>query len=154
MQHRSKGQLAFAMIILMTAGALLVSRVTRPPARPAGRAPVMIAERELGNLAEAVRLFKADIGRYPTQEEGLLALINNPGIDDWNGPYVNLIKPDPWRTQYRLQQKPDGRLAVMSAGPDQTWGTDQDIIISVERRTPPDETVPPPQTNNIVPPTG
>ena len=131
LERRSGGQLAFAVIILLTAGALLVSRVTRPPARPAGRSPVMIAERELSNLAEAVSHFKADIGRYPTAEEGLLALINNPGIENWNGPYVNLIKPDPWRTQYQLRHKPDGRAAIISAGPDRAWDTDQDIIVPV-----------------------
>ena len=134
--RRSGGQLAFALIILLTAGALLVSRVTRPPSRPAGRSPIMIAERELGNLAEAVCLFKKDTGRYPTPEEGLLALINNPGIESWNGPYVNLIKPDPWRTHYQLRHKADGRVKVVSAGPDGTWDTEKDMKMIAECESP------------------
>lgn len=43
---------------------------------------------ELDNLAENVEQFRADVGRYPTNEEGLKALAVAPkGIKNWKGPY-------------------------------------------------------------------
>ena len=36
----------------------------------------------------ALQLFSLDIGRYPTQKEGLRALSINPGIAKWKGPYL------------------------------------------------------------------
>jgi len=33
--------------------------------------------------------FRADVGRFPTTEEGLAALIRDPGINGWRGPYVS-----------------------------------------------------------------
>ncbi len=36
----------------------------------------------------ALQLFSLDIGRYPTQREGLRALSINPGIRRWKGPYL------------------------------------------------------------------
>jgi hypothetical protein len=38
-------------------------------------------------IAEALALFFTDCGRYPTEEEGLAALLANPGITGWQGPY-------------------------------------------------------------------
>ncbi len=36
----------------------------------------------------ALQLFSLDIGRYPTQKEGLRALSINPGVAKWKGPYL------------------------------------------------------------------
>lgn len=38
---------------------------------------------EIQNLKKALELFKFDVGRYPTTEEGLQALIKNPGLPGW-----------------------------------------------------------------------
>lgn len=57
------------------------------------------AKTEVQNLSAALDLFKFDVGRHPSTEEGLAALLKAPpGVTTWNGPYVkrqvNLI--DPW----------------------------------------------------------
>ena len=40
-------------------------------------------------------------GRYPTNDEGLSALINSPtNVKDWAGPYVKQIPNDPWGHAY------------------------------------------------------
>src|ERR1700746_2363489 len=52
-------------------------------------AKVSTAKTEVSNLAAGLDLFKYDVGRYPTTEEGLEALVSAPqGVDNWNGPYV------------------------------------------------------------------
>jgi hypothetical protein len=46
-------------------------------------------------LRTALDLFQFDVGRYPTEKEGLKALIQNPsGIPKWQGPYVDKISND------------------------------------------------------------
>ncbi len=45
-------------------------------------------EIESQEIKLALHLFSLDIGRYPTQKEGLKALSINPGIPRWEGPYL------------------------------------------------------------------
>jgi general secretion pathway protein G len=61
------------------------------------------AKAEMGQLVQALDLFKLEMGRYPTAQEGLEALIKNPGgVQNWNGPYFRKdnIK-DPWNNDYK-----------------------------------------------------
>ncbi len=61
------------------------------------------AKTEMGQLVQALDLFKLEIGRYPAAGEGLEALIKNPGnLPNWNGPYFRKenIK-DPWGNDYK-----------------------------------------------------
>lgn len=44
--------------------------------------------RELKGLSGGLASFYADTGRLPTQAEGLAALVVNPGVTGWQGPYV------------------------------------------------------------------
>lgn len=46
------------------------------------------AERaERNEIVSALEVFRKDTGRYPTVREGLQALLRNPGVEDWRGPY-------------------------------------------------------------------
>ncbi len=50
-------------------------------------------------LSTSLDNFRLDNGRYPTQQEGIAALINKPeGLLNWNGPYLrkNKIPKDAW----------------------------------------------------------
>ena len=61
------------------------------------------AKTEMGQLVQALDLFKLEIGRYPAAGEGLEGLIKNPGnVPNWNGPYFRKenIK-DPWGNDYK-----------------------------------------------------
>jgi len=53
----------------------------------------------------ALEDFREDVGRYPTPEEGLDALRENPGIAEWDGPYVpdTIQRLDPWGQPYRYR---------------------------------------------------
>src|SRR5207237_5252350 len=66
-------------------------------------AKLSTARTEIANLSSSLDLFKLDVGRYPTSEEGLEALRAAPsGLTEWNGPYVARITTlnDPWRHPY------------------------------------------------------
>ena len=69
-------------------------------------AKVSTAKTEVSNLAAGLDLFKYDVGRYPTTQEGLQALISAPeGVDNWNGPYVKKTTKlnDPWGHPYNYR---------------------------------------------------
>ncbi len=59
---------------------------------------------EIGQIGQTLDLYKLEIGRYPTTQEGLQALISAPpGVANWNGPYwkKNSVPKDPWGTEYK-----------------------------------------------------
>ena len=68
--------------------------------------------------------FMIDAGRYPTQHEGLGALVANPGIGKWEGPYLKSkgVPVDPWGHPYQYRMPgTDGRdYDLYSLGPDGT----------------------------------
>jgi len=62
------------------------------------------AKIEIGQIGQTLDLFKLEVGRYPTSQEGLQALISAPpGVNNWNGPYwkKNEIPKDPWGNEYK-----------------------------------------------------
>jgi len=79
--------------------------------------------------------FRKDVGRYPTAEEGLDALRENPGLPEWDGPYVdeNVQRIDPWDQDYRYRLLGGGETAkpmVYSSGQNQIdeFGLGSDIL--------------------------
>jgi general secretion pathway protein G len=51
-------------------------------------------------------MFKADVGRYPTTQEGLRALLKKPDdAENWDGPYIKKddAMNDPWGHPYNYQ---------------------------------------------------
>lgn len=60
---------------------------------------VELLRQQFENLGASLDLYKLDVGRYPTTEQGLAALVVRPsGHTDWNGPYTKSGAPpnDPW----------------------------------------------------------
>ncbi len=71
--------------------------------------------------------YSRDCGSFPTQDQGLIALIRNPGNPKWQGPYASLKDIDDyWGNQLRFHVI-DGRVEVWSMGSDGRDGTDDDI---------------------------
>ena len=98
------------------------------PIQAAAKQPGNIAAREVTVLRIALENFKRDCGRYPDESEGLVALLNNPGANGWKGPYVTLLRPDPWDRQYVYRAGAnESECALLSVGPDGIDGTADDI---------------------------
>ena len=65
------------------------------------------AKIEIGQIGQTLDLYKLEIGRYPTTQEGMQALISAPaGVANWNGPYwkKSSVPKDPWGNEYRYLQ--------------------------------------------------
>lgn len=86
------------------------------------------ARAQIESLTSTLDLFKLDIGRYPTQEEGLEALVSAPAeLAGWNGPYVKRkdMLLDPWKRTYHYKRPGDhGDYDLSSLGADDREGGD------------------------------
>jgi general secretion pathway protein G len=68
------------------------------------KAKAKAAKIEIEQIGQTLDLFRLEVGRYPTTQEGLQALITAPtGIPNWNGPYwkKNTLPKDPWTNEYK-----------------------------------------------------
>ena len=77
-------------------------------------------------LKAALGTFRLDVGRYPSSEEGLEALMYNPSsLKLWHGPYVEEEIPlDPWGNAYVYKDKAENFVgfALYSLGADGQYG--------------------------------
>jgi general secretion pathway protein G len=81
-----------------------------------------------GQLKSSLQMYKVQNGKFPTTEQGLQALVTNPGdAPSWRGPYCEEgMLNDPWGTPIGYES--DGRsLRFISAGDDGQIGTDDDV---------------------------
>ena len=65
-----------------------------------------IATIQMADLGHALNVFELECGRYPTTDEGLQALVENPGgLRGWDGPYLdqNYVPRDPWDNEYQYR---------------------------------------------------
>ena len=93
------------------------------------------AKIEISQIGNTLDLFKLEVGRYPTAQEGLQALITQPtGVNNWNGPYwkKSTVPKDPWGNDY-LYVFPGqhGAYDLISYGADGKEGgdgADKDIV--------------------------
>ena len=86
------------------------------------------AKVQISNFEEALDLFRLDVGRYPSGDEGLNALFEKPsGVDSWSGPYLRKQLPrDPWKNDYVYRVPGEhGDYDILSYGQDGTPGGDK-----------------------------
>lgn len=80
------------------------------------------AKIEIGQIGQALDLYKLEVGRYPTTQEGLQALVSAPaGVTNWNGPYWKKaqIPKDPWGNEYKYASPGQhGAYDIISYGAD------------------------------------
>ena len=92
------------------------------------------AKIEIGQIGQALDLYKLETGRYPSSSDGLQALVTAPsGASNWNGPYWKKaqIPKDPWGNEYRYTspgQKGDYDIVSLGAdGKEGGEGANKDI---------------------------
>ncbi len=121
-------ELLLVLVILATLAAVVVPRFTRR----SQQARTTAARVDIANLEVALDTFEIDTGRYPTTEEGLGALVEQPaGLTGWHTPYIKRGVPnDPWGTPYVYRcpgQHNTSGYDLHSFGPDGRGGGDDDI---------------------------
>jgi general secretion pathway protein G len=126
---------AFTLIELLLVLVILAALAAIAVPKMIGRAEqgrVTSAITQIHNFKVALDTFRIDCRRYPTTEEGLRALVEQPGnVTGWNSEgYIENIPPDPWGNPYIYrcpgQHNPNG-FDVYSFGPDGQDGGADDI---------------------------
>lgn len=93
-----------------------------------GTAKVDTAKVQIERLGGVLDLYHIEVGRYPTDQEGLTALVERPTqVAVWNGPYLKNRDSltDPWGRPY-LYRSPGqhGEYDLYSLGADGKEGGD------------------------------
>ncbi len=82
-------------------------------------------------ISTALDRFEVECGRFPTSDEGLNALMQQPpGLEGWGGPYLKKQPIDPWNNPYNYTYpgvRNPASYDLSSNGPDGRPGTDDDI---------------------------
>lgn len=87
------------ILVVMAIIGLIAAVLTPGLLGQLGRARAKTASLQLESVAAAVEMFRSDTGRYPTNSEGLNALVSQPAnAEGWQGPYLKNPKmlTDPW----------------------------------------------------------
>ncbi len=105
MEKKSRRRGGFTLIellVVMLILGLLAALVGPKLFGKVGKAKIKAAKAQISLIEDALDAFRLDVGRYPTTEEGLQALVEQPsGVDKWDGPYLKKKVPkDPWDHDY------------------------------------------------------
>ena len=111
-------ELMVVLVIIGVLAALIVPNVLDR----ADDARATAARTDVTNVMQALKLYRLDNQRYPTAEQGLLALVARPGSGpapiNWK-PYLEKLPNDPWGRPYQyLNPGIKGEVDVMSFGAD------------------------------------
>jgi general secretion pathway protein G len=109
------------MVVVVIIGILAVLIVPRVLGR-SDEARAAAAKHDVAALMQSLKLYRLDNGRYPTNEQGLQALVarpqNGPAPSNWKQ-YLDKLPKDPWGNPYQyLNPGVHGEIDVFSLGAD------------------------------------
>jgi general secretion pathway protein G len=123
------------MVVIAIIGILATLIVPKIMGRP-DEARATAAKHDVGTLVQAFKLYRLDIGRYPTTEQGVRALVEKPTSEpvpqNWKvGGYLDSVPKDPWGNPYQYANPGTrGEIDVYSFGADgKAGGTGNDADI-------------------------
>jgi general secretion pathway protein G len=121
--RRTRGFTLIEILVVVTIlgilAALIVPRVMDKP----DQARVTAARADVNAIMGALKMYRLDNFAYPSNEQGLLALVKKPDRGDipknWKAPYLDKLPSDPWGNDYQyLNPGIRGEVDVFSLGRD------------------------------------
>ncbi|MBU1235250.1 MAG: type II secretion system major pseudopilin GspG [Gammaproteobacteria bacterium] len=109
------------MIVIVILGVLAALIVPKVMGRP-DEARIVAARQDIATIMQALKLYRLDNRKYPTTEQGLMALVRKPEVEpvppNWKS-YVERLPQDPWGSPYQyLNPGLQGEIDVFSFGGD------------------------------------
>lgn len=100
---RAAGFTLLELLVVLAILGLLAAIAAPQVLKHLGGAKSDAARIQIQNLAATLDLYRLDTGRYPTEREGLVSLVERPAGDPvWDGPYLKRkdALTDPWGRPY------------------------------------------------------
>lgn len=130
-----RGFTLIELLVVLAILGLLAGLVGPQILRYLGSAKTDTARLQIEELGAGLDLYHLEVGRYPTTDEGLEALVEAPpGVENWHGPYLKKkqVPKDPWGNDYHYRYPGEnGVYDLYSLGPDNREGGEgdnQDIV--------------------------
>lgn len=129
-RSRDAGFSLLELLVVLAIMGLLAAIVAPQVIRYLGSSRSQTAKVQIQNTVAALELYRLDLGRYPSAQENLQALVAAPGAAaaGWNGPYLvqAAALTDPWGNPYRytIPGKRGGEVDVFTLGSDNAEGGD------------------------------
>lgn len=124
----STGFTLVELLVVLAILGLLAGLVGPQVMKFLGSSKTKTASLQIEDLAATLDLYRLEVGRYPRGEEGLRALVEDPGdVAGWNGPYLKKgkVPKDPWGNDYRYRfPGQHGTFDIWSLGADGREGGD------------------------------
>lgn len=115
------------LLVVLAILGLLMSLVGPQVLSQLGGAKTKTAAIQIKDLEQSLEMYKLDVGRFPSTQQGLSALMRKPsGVVGWNGPYLKSAVPlDPWNQEYNYKYPGDhAEMDIYSYGQDGSEGGD------------------------------
>jgi general secretion pathway protein G len=129
-ERREEGFTLVELMVVVVIIGLLATVVVLNVLPSQDRARIEKARADIGRIEQALEMFRLDMGRYPTTDEGLDALVLPPSdprlsANYPDGGYINRLPDDPWGGEYQyLFPGEHGRFDVYTLGADGRPGGD------------------------------
>ncbi len=124
--HPESGFSLLELLVVLTILVLLATITVPQVMKYLDKAKADTARVAINNMGATLDMFRLDVGRYPSQSEGLEALITQPSqAPGWNGPYLKRkdMLLDPWGRAYRYKFPGEhGEYDLYSYGADDAEG--------------------------------
>lgn len=116
------------LLIVMIIIGLLAALIGPKMIGRVGESRQTVAKQQIEGFSSALEMYKLDTTKYPTQEQGLEALVAEPqGTVNWKGPYLKkkFVPKDPWGNNYvYVYPGEHGDYDILSYGADGNTGGD------------------------------
>jgi general secretion pathway protein G len=128
--NRQVGFTLIELLVVLVILGLLAGLVGPQVLRYLGSAKSDTTRLQIEELGAGLDLYHLEVGRYPSTDEGLMALVEQPvGVNKWNGPYLKKkrIPEDPWGNEYHYRSPGEnGLYDLYSFGNDNMEGGEGD----------------------------
>lgn len=125
-RSRSAGFTLVELLVVLVILGLLAGIVVPNLIGRTETANIQTTRTQIEQLGSALDMFRLEVGRYPTTNEGLQALIEQPtGVERWNGPYLrrNTVPTDAWGNAFVYRSPGEhGPYDLLSYGADGSPG--------------------------------